>query len=150
VISFEASVRIERPIEDVFVYVSDPRKFPRWNSAVRAVRKTSAGEDDLGSTYSMERDLPSGRTENGLEIVAKERPREFGIRTTSGPTPFFYLYSFSPTNGGTIVKLDAEVELPRAAALVAPLARHAVKKGVDHNFGTLKSILETARPAPES
>ena len=92
VISFETSVRIERPIEEVFAFVSDPIQFPRWNSAVQAVRRTSArGETgEVGSTYSMERELPSGRVENGLEVFVREQPTEFGIRTTSGPTPFVY------------------------------------------------------------
>jgi uncharacterized protein YndB with AHSA1/START domain len=49
VIRFETSVRIERPVEEVFTYVSDPENFSRWNSAVRTVRKTSAGEDEVGS-----------------------------------------------------------------------------------------------------
>jgi hypothetical protein len=43
------------------------------------------------------------------------------------------------------VKLDAEVELPGAAAFLPQLARRAVKKGVDDNFGTLKQILEAAQ-----
>jgi uncharacterized protein YndB with AHSA1/START domain len=61
VIRFETSVWVERPIEEVFAYISDPENFPRWNSVVRTVRKTSRGEDEAGSTYSMERDL-SDRT----------------------------------------------------------------------------------------
>jgi hypothetical protein len=45
--TFDANVRFERPIEEVFAYVSDPLNFPHWNSAVEAVRKTSPGDDDL-------------------------------------------------------------------------------------------------------
>ena len=47
-------------------------------------------------------------------------------------------------NGKTIVQLDAEVELPGAAALVPPIARRLVKNGVDDNLATLKQILEAA------
>jgi len=146
VITFDASVRIERPVEEVFAYVSDPENFPRWNSAVRTVRPTSAGEVAVGSTYAMTRDLPTGRAENELEITAHEPPRAFAIRTLSGPTPFVYRYAFSSSDGGTLLELDAEVELPGAAALMGPLARRAVKRGVDENFATLKAVLET-RPA---
>jgi hypothetical protein len=87
---FETSVRIERPIEQVFAFVSDPIQFPQWNSAVQAVRRTSAvpgasaETDEPGSTYSMQRDLPGGRVENGLEVFVHDQPTEFGIRTTSG------------------------------------------------------------------
>ena len=90
----------------------------------------------------MERQLPSGRATNELEIVARDRPREFAIRTTSGPTPFLYRYRFDGENATTVVELDAQVELPGVAALVPQLARLAVKKGVDANLATLKLVLE--------
>jgi uncharacterized protein YndB with AHSA1/START domain len=99
VITFETDVHIERPIEEVFAYVSNPVNFPRGNSAVKAVRKTSAGENGVASTYRMERELPTGCAVNELEVVACERPREFAIRTTAGPTPFLYRYRFSAEKG---------------------------------------------------
>jgi uncharacterized protein YndB with AHSA1/START domain len=145
VITFETDVRIDRPIEDVFAYVSDPLNFPRWNSAVQAVRKTSAGQNGVAS-YTIERALRGGRAVNELEILASAPPREFAIRTTAGPTPFLYRYQLSGANGETVMKLDAEVELPGAAAFLPQLAGRLVKKGVDDNLATLKQILEAARP----
>jgi uncharacterized protein YndB with AHSA1/START domain len=141
--AFKTSVRIGRPIEDVFAFVSDPLNFARWNSAVRAVRNTSGRDSEVGSTYTMQRELPSGAVQNELEIVARERATEFGIRTTSGPTPFSYRYRFSAADGQTIVELDAVVELDGAAAVLGPLVRRAVKRGVDDNFAELKRILES-------
>jgi uncharacterized protein YndB with AHSA1/START domain len=145
VIAFETDVRIDCPIEEVFSYVSDPLNFPRWNSAVRAVRKTSAGEEGVSSTYSMERELPSGRAVNELEVVANEPPRTFAIRASAGPTPFLYRYQLSAANGETVVTLDAEVELPGAAAFLPQLARRLVEKGVNDNLATMKQILEATR-----
>jgi uncharacterized protein YndB with AHSA1/START domain len=144
-ITFETSVRIRRPIEEVFSHVADPLNFPRWNSAVEAVRKTPAAENGVASTYSMERELPTGRAVNELEVVASQRPREFAIRTTAGPTPFLYRYRFSGERGETVVRLDAEVELQGTAALLPPIARRFVRNGVDDNLATLKQILEGAR-----
>ena len=151
-IGFETSVSIARPIEDVFAFVSDPLHFPRWNAAVQSVRKTAGQAAEVGSTYSMERELPSGRARNELEILAHERPSveilaherpsEFGIRTTSGPTPFVYRYRFSSGRAGTLIQLDGSVELPPAASLLAPLAARAVKRGVDTNLAALKRTLE--------
>jgi uncharacterized protein YndB with AHSA1/START domain len=141
-VNFETSVGIERPIEEVFDYLSDPGNFPHWNSAVRAVQATSVSTNKVGSTYSMKRELPSGSADNELEITGLDRPRQFSIRTTSGPTPFHYRYDLRADDGETIVTLDAEVQLEGTAALVAPLARRAVKRGVDDNFATLKTILE--------
>ncbi len=140
-IEFETSVRIDRPAEEVFDYVSNAENFPAWNSAVQSVRRTS-GEGDVGSTYLMERDLPSGRAENGLEILARTRPTEFALKTTSGPTPFTYRYRFVAADGATEVQLAAEVELGGLAGALGPLASRAVKRGVDANFASLKGILE--------
>ena len=146
-IAFETGVRIERPLEEVFDYVSDPGNFPRWNSAVQTVRKTSAGENGAGATYSMERRLPTGRAVTELEIVAREPSRAFAIRTTSGPTPFVYHYRFTSEDGETLLELSAEVELHGAAAVVPQLARRTVRNGVDDTLATLKSILEAAPSA---
>ena len=111
---FETSVRIERAIDEVFDYVSDPRNFPRWNSAVQAVSVTS-GEGGPRSTYLMERELPGGPAENELEILDRDRPTEFAVRTTSGPTPFAYRYRFDSDDPATVVHLAAEVELSEIA-----------------------------------
>ena len=145
-ITFETSVRIRSPIEEVFSYVADPFNFPRWNSAVQAVRKTSADQNAVASTYSMERELPSGRAVNELEVVASDPPRTFAIRTTAGPTPFLYRYRFSTENSETVIKLDAEVELPGAAAFLPQFAGRLVRKGVNNNLARLKEILEAAHP----
>jgi Polyketide cyclase / dehydrase and lipid transport len=144
-IAFQTSTGIDRAIEDVFAYVSDPRNFPAWNSAVRDVRAISAGANSTGSTYAMNRHLPTGPAANRFEIVAREQPHEFAIRTTSGPTPFLYRYRFAAENGKTILQLDAQVELDGVAAFMPQLARLAVKRGVDDNLATLKQILEDSR-----
>jgi uncharacterized protein YndB with AHSA1/START domain len=142
VISFEASVRIERPIDEVFAFVSDPLLLPRWNSAVQAVDGTPGARGGPGSTYSMQRVLPAGRVENQLQVVSREPPAEFGIRTPSGPTPFVYSYRFARDGADTVVHLDASVELPGVAAVLGPLAARGVKRGVDANFAALKRTLE--------
>ena len=139
--NFKTAIRIERPIEEVFDYVSDPVNFPHWNSAVQSVRATSPGEA-AGATYLMERDLPGGKAENELAIVVWNRPAEFTIRTTSGPTPFTYQYRFADEGGATLVELKAEVELAGIAGALGPMASPAVKRGVDANFAELKRILE--------
>lgn len=141
-ITFAIDVRVERALEEVFAYVSDPLNLPRWNSAVRAVRPISGPERDVVARYSIERQLPGGPVENELEIVGGEGPSELVIRTTSGPTPFVYRYRFTPDDRATVVRLHGEAELGRVGDLLAPLARRAIRRGVDDNLAALKTILE--------
>ena len=44
-ISFHTGVRINRPLAEVFAYVSDPSNFPDWNSSVQAMHLTSQGSN---------------------------------------------------------------------------------------------------------
>jgi hypothetical protein len=90
----------------------------------------------------MQRQLATGQVENELEVFAREHPSEFGIRTTSGPTPFVYRYRFTPRGADTVVHLDARVELPGVASVLGPLAARGVRRGVDANFAALKRLLE--------
>jgi carbon monoxide dehydrogenase subunit G len=136
-ISFTTTIHIRRPVEVVFARVADPRGFPDWNSAVESVYAS-------GQRYVMQRRLPSGPATNELEIVERQPPTAFTVRTSSGPTPFVYRYRFEPVDGGTLVSLHGDVELSGLAALAAPVATRAVKRGVDANLATLRSILERA------
>lgn len=144
-ITFETAVHIRRPVEEVFDYVAEPLNFPRWNSAVQDVRATSPAAGEVGSRYVMERRLPGGRAVNDLEILTRDPPREFAMRTTSGPTPLRYRYRFSGAGGEADVTLDAEVELSGVASLAGPLAKRGLKRGVDDNLATLRELLEAGR-----
>ena len=140
-IEFSCSVSIPRPVEDVYALVSDPLQLWRWNSAVDAVRPRSGSPGEVGSTFVMERELPGGRAENEVEVLVWEPPREFAMRTRSGPTPFVYRYRFSPERDGTRLELDAAVELQGVADRLGGLARRAVTRGVADNLRTLQGIL---------
>jgi len=69
-----------------------------------------------------------------------------------GPTPFLYRYSFKPSDKGTELSLKAEaekeglIEVLGTKARVAPefVLRGFVKRGVEENFQTLKSLLESS------
>jgi uncharacterized protein YndB with AHSA1/START domain len=134
--AFTTAVHIRRPIEDVFVYASDPLNMPHWYSAVQEVKPLS------GATYVMERRLPGGVARNELEIVERDPPAAFTLRTISGPTPLTYRYRLSPEDGGTRLELHATVELDGLAAIAGPLAVRGVKRGMDANLSALKAILE--------
>lgn len=140
-IEVQTAIEIELPTEEVFAYVSDPRNFPSWNSAVEAIRPVRGAASP--ATYLMERNLPGGRATNQIEVVAREPDREFAFRTTSGPTPFAYRIRFTPRERATILDVDVTTSLGRAD-LAGPLARVFVKRGVEQNLATLKTLLERA------
>jgi uncharacterized protein YndB with AHSA1/START domain len=140
VIVINATIRIQRGIDDVFAYVAAPEHFPAWNSAVTDVQPLSAAGDH--AAFVMIRQLPTGVATNELRVVAVEPPRRFVLETTSGPTPFHYEYRFSEDDHATTIELDAQADLGTLATLLGPLARHGLEHGIRANLETLKGLLE--------
>ena len=117
---------------------------------MQTVHGTSTERGEPGSTYSMQRLLPNGQAENDLEIVSREHPIGFAVRTTSGPTPFLYRYEFASAGADTVVRLDASVELLGVAAVLGPVAARGVRRGVDANLASLKRTLEASTTHAQS
>lgn len=149
-ISFDACVVIERPVNEVFGFVSDGENGSKWNSAVLTVTKISPGAVGVGTQYRMERKLGNRQVENLYEVIEYRPNEKLSIRIISGPTPFVYRYSFEPFEKGMRLCLAAEadreglVEVLGMKGRLAPdsvLARF-VKSGVETNFADLKNLLE--------
>src|SRR6266568_7699086 len=64
----EASTVIDRPLTEVFGYVSDFENHPKWERNFQAVRLLSAG-DGVGTTYECVFKLPGQRVTATLEIT---------------------------------------------------------------------------------
>jgi uncharacterized protein YndB with AHSA1/START domain len=69
--SFENTVIIQRPVEEVFAFLADFENLPKWNDAIVETTKTSPGPVAVGTTYRQIRSVPS-RSEEGFEVIAYE------------------------------------------------------------------------------
>jgi uncharacterized protein YndB with AHSA1/START domain len=67
--TFENTVMIARPIEDVFAFLSDLENIPKWNYAIVETRKVSEGPVGVGTVYHQVRSVPS-RSEERLDVVS--------------------------------------------------------------------------------
>jgi hypothetical protein len=144
-IEFEVNIPIKCSINNVFNFVSHGENLSAWNSAVKHVAKITDGATSTGTRYKMIRQLPDGRSENTIEISKYQPNSELTIRTTSGPTPFIYYYSFDSKENSTRVSLRTEIEEDGLPFKIPKfLASRAIKSGVKANLQTLKSILESA------
>jgi uncharacterized protein YndB with AHSA1/START domain len=59
VATFENSVLIRRPIEDVFAFLSDFEHVPKWNYAIVETRKVAEGPIGVGTIYHQVRSVPT-------------------------------------------------------------------------------------------
>lgn len=103
-----ASVRIARPIDEVFDYVTDVTRMPEWVGGVREARLVS-DTIEKGATYIL---IYSGMvrrpTELEVEVTAFERPHLFVFTTTRGPIEIEGVIELAEDDGGTLVSTTAQ------------------------------------------
>jgi hypothetical protein len=82
--TFENTVMIRQPAEEVFAFLADFENVPRWNYAIEKTRKASPGPVGVGTTYRQTRSIP-GRSEEGFEVTVFEPGQRLAVRGQIGP-----------------------------------------------------------------
>jgi uncharacterized protein YndB with AHSA1/START domain len=145
--TFQNTVTIARPTNEVFAFLADFGNIPAWNYAIASTVQTSPGPAGAGATYRQTRTIPRS-SEESFEITDFAPPSRLAVKGQIGPFNTVSSYLLEATAGGT--RLTNHVELKPASALLrplSPLAVPAVKAAVARNLGTLKQLLERTRPA---
>jgi uncharacterized protein YndB with AHSA1/START domain len=141
VATFENTVLIRRPIEEVFGFLSDFENIPRWNYAIADTRKISEGPIGVGTIYQQVRSVPS-RSEERFEVTVYNPPRYLEIRGQLGPFPSRLSYALDAIPEGTRITNAVELELRGPGRLLGRVAVPRVRDAVAANLQKLKELLE--------
>jgi uncharacterized protein YndB with AHSA1/START domain len=141
VATFENTVIIRRPIEEVFGFLSDFENIPKWNYAIAETRKVSQGPVGVGTIYQRVRSVPS-RSDERFEVTAYNPPRNLEIQGQLGPFPSRLSYALDAVPEGTRVTNSVELELHGPGRLLGRVAVPRVRDAVAANLHKLKELLE--------
>ena len=139
----ETSVTINRPVEEVFEFATDPDRVAQWAGPVAESRKTSDGPVGVGTTSSRLTHFLGRTMAATYEITAYEPHRYYADKTTSGPVPIGAKLSFEPVDGGTRLTIRGELEAGGFFKLAEPLMARMAKRQVETDAQTLKDLLES-------
>lgn len=139
--TFENTVIIRRPIEEVFGFLSHFENVPKWNYAIVETRKVSEGPVGVGTTYHQVRSVPS-RSEERFEVTVYNPSRHLEIRGQLGPFPSRLSYALDALPEGTRVTNTVELELRGPGRLLGRVAVPRVRDAVAANLRKLKEVLE--------
>jgi hypothetical protein len=142
---FQREIVINRPLGEVFDFVTDARNEPRYNPRILRVEKTTSGPVDRGTHFVLVSKAMGRPMEVEYEITAYERP----LRMTSGTIrglPLMDVESaetFEPVGGGTRMRWAWEIK-PRGAVgrLMAPVFARILGRRLDRAFAKIKRVLE--------
>ena len=139
--TFENTVVIRRPIEEVFGFLADFENIPKWNYAIVATHKVSEGPIGVGTMYEQVRSVPS-RSEERFEVTAHNPPQQLEIQGQLGPFPSRLSYGLAAAPEGTRVTNTVELELRGPGRLLGRVAVPRVRDAVAANLQKLKELLE--------
>jgi uncharacterized protein YndB with AHSA1/START domain len=138
----EESVRIDRPAEVVFGFVSDPATYPRWRGDVVAVDNVSAGPLVCGRTFDQIIASFLGRQRFTFEVTGYEPDGRLEFRVTSGPVRPIVTYVVESAGRGARLTARIDVRTRGVLRLLEPLMTGGVKKRNSQDVSKLKQILE--------
>ena len=140
--TFRNVVTIDRPVPDVFAFVSDFQNVPKWNYAITETRQSSPGPVAVGTVFVQRRQVPKP-SEEQFTVTEYAPNRRVAIEGTLGPFPARLSYEFEPSDAGTVVTNTVELQMSGPLRLIGGIAMSRVKKSVAQNLSVLKQLLET-------
>ena len=140
----ENSVEINKPIEEVFEYVTNIDNLPLWAGPVTEAKQTSEGQVGVGTTQTQVAQLLGRRIESSLEVTEYEPNKKFTTKSTSGPIPIEIHYTFEPVAEGTRLETVGILDAGGFFKLAEPLVARTLKRQTEGDFKTLKELLEAS------
>lgn len=143
--TFEINQFIERSLQEVFDYVSDPANDSKWRDSVVVAEWTSGQPHGAGSTQRWVDKFLGREIESNVEITHWEPPSRFGYKMLSGPVPFESTMTFEVVDGGTQVNIHGQAEFGGVFKLAEGLVRNQMEKLITSEFKNLKQVMEASQ-----
>jgi uncharacterized protein YndB with AHSA1/START domain len=141
VIRHEMSVRLNRPVEQVFAFLVDPEKLTMWQSNLMKAEQLTPGPVRLGSRFREVRRLGRKETEVQAEVSAFERNQRLGTKTSTKPDVRIN-YSLDPEPGGTRLSFQFVMLTTGLMWILEPMISSSIRRQSAADFAKLKELLE--------
>lgn len=138
---------IERPVEEVFSFLSIPENNPQWETMVVESKMVTSGPMRVGSQFSEKVKLFGSPFETVCTVTEYEFPRVIGYRSDSSPRlQYEGRVSLQPEGSGTRLSFNGTNQLGGVWRFLEPLMGGEVKKEVEGDLQKLKHLLEQRVP----
>jgi carbon monoxide dehydrogenase subunit G len=141
-VTFEKTVEINRPQQDVFDFISDPANDALYRSGVEFAEWTSEPPAGVGSTMRSVDRFMGREVETTSEFTIWDPPNRYAFKTVGGSFPAEFTLELEPTEDGTQVIMRGQIEFKGLLKLVEWILGHQIKQQAQGDFDRLKLLLE--------
>src|SRR5215203_1801078 len=139
----EEIIEINRPLKEVFDYVSDVANYPEWMAHALDVRKDTEGPPQQNDRFTVAIKSVGRRFETPYERTSYEANRRYTDRAVGGPIPSQWWEStFQEVPTGTRLTRAVEAEPGGLLKVLEPLQKRAAERQLRKDLKTLKDLLE--------
>lgn len=145
VIHYEHDLVIERPVREVYAYLSDVRNAPEWMPWADETAVIEGPEPSgiaTGQRRSIKQTDFGRQSETVLEATDVDPIRGYSLQSVEGPVEFQGSYRFEPVDRGTRLTRTYHVELPGVLRLIEPIMARRMKRRWEADLERVKAILE--------
>ena len=141
-IKVEKSVQIDKPVNEVFAYVTSYEHVTKWQGGVEAVEPE--GDNAVGGKYTEVRKFLGREMKTTLEIIEFEQNAKWAAKALTGPVPYEATTTFESANGGTKITTRVEAEPSGFFKMAQGAVQSQLDKSLEDDMQRLKEILEAA------
>ena len=139
----QGSVELNRPLHEVFDYVSNVGNYPNWMAHALEVRTDTPSPPRQGDRFVVAIKSVGRRFEIPYERIAYESDRRCTDQAVGGPIPDHRWDSvFQEVPGGTRFTRTVEVESSGLLKLLEPLQKRSAERQLRKDLQTLKGVVE--------
>ncbi len=141
-INFEINILVDRPIDDVFTFMSNPNNMPKWQVMVAKVEQLVPGAIGVGSKFDVRAGMLGRAMEGVMEIIEYDPPTNFGFTNRIGPMQMKVNALLKPAGTGTHITTIVQGNPDGLFKLTEGPMMKQIKTQMEANLARLKSVLE--------
>ena len=143
---FQSTVTIDRPIEEVFSYLVDPKTQTIWQSGLQDFEADWEDEPKVGDRARGTVKVAGKKVRWETETVEVQRPERLIYRSVESPFPFEISWTLVDRGGSTEARHDGSTEALGGffGKLTDPLVARMYQRDMNSNLANLKAIMEEA------
>jgi len=141
-INLDLGTLIDKPVQDVFAFVTNSNNMSKWNSAVVSLQQITPGDVGVGTKFKSIGEMMGRRIEGEMQVTAYEPEAKCGFQVNAGPMQVNMTMSFRTVGTGTKISLNAQGNPAGVFKLAEPMMAGRVKAMMEENLARLKSVLE--------
>lgn len=138
----ESRILIDRPVEEVFAYMTDLDTWLGWQSGVLEVKNGPEGPLEVGSTFTIVIKVMGRESEVNYKVTEFEKDKKV-VDRSPGNLTIENTITFGRLQDGAEINRVAELTASGFARIFLPIVSRTFRKQIESSYNTLKELLES-------